>query len=262
MHAHAPLFDMPAYAIYPSLIDCPVLISGGATGIGATLVTHFAMQGARVAFIDIDDAAAHRLVARLESAHRAPVYRRADVTDLAQLEATVRDLSMEVGPFRVLLNNAANDTRRPFAEVTPKLWDEGFAVNLRHQFFMAQYVAEGMKATGGSIINLGSISWMLKQTNLVAYATAKSAVQGLTRTLARELGPWKIRANTLVPGWTMTERQLREHLTDEGRQQIAKGQCLAGPLEPEHIARAALFLASDDSEMCTGQEFIVDGGWV
>jgi NAD(P)-dependent dehydrogenase (short-subunit alcohol dehydrogenase family) len=161
------------------------------------------------------------------------------------------------------MNNAANDQRHTIEDTTPESWDAGIAVNLRHQFFAARSVAPDMQqAGGGSIVNFGSISWMLKQGGMPVYTTAKAAVQGLTRSLARDLGPFNIRVNTLVPGWVMTERQLRLWVTDEGRAEIAKGQCINQPLEPQHIAHMALFLAADDSAMCTAQNFVVDGGWV
>lgn len=253
---------MSASATYPSLVDRAVLVTGGASGIGATLVTKFAEQGARVALIDIDADAAAELVSALKGARHVPVFEQVDVTDLHTLERAIKSLSQKIGPIRALLNNAANDARHRFEETTAERWDNGIAVNLRHQFFAAQYVAAGMKEGGGSIINFGSVSWMLKQKGLPVYATSKAAVQGLTRSLARELGPWGIRVNTLVPGWTMTEKQIRLWVSAEAREEIAKGQCINQPLTPEHVAHMALFLAADDSLMCTGQEFIVDGGWV
>lgn len=253
---------MSLFATYPSLVDRPVLITGGASGIGATLVSEFAGQGARVAFIDIDEASANHVLERTAACRHAPAFVKADLTNLRQLADAVHGLSKKVGPFRALLNNAANDERRAFVDVTPEDWDRGIAVNLRHQFFAAQYVAPAMASSGGgSIVNFGSISWMLRQAQLSVYATSKAAIHGLSRSLARELGPSKIRVNTLLPGWTMTEKQLRERVTEQSRDDIAKGQCLSGMLLAGHIARCALFLASDDSEMCTGQEFIVDGGW-
>lgn len=250
-------------ASYPSLVDRAVLITGGASGIGASLVQAFAAQGARVAFVDIDVAAGEALVASLEGAKHAPLFARVDLTDLAALKAFIDTLPDRIGPPRALMNNAANDTRHAFDDTTPERWDAGIAVNLRHQFFAAQYASRSMRtAGGGSIVNFGSISWMLKQTNLPVYATAKSAAAGLTRTLARELGPHRIRVNTLVPGWTMTEKQERLWVNDAARVEIARGQCIPSPLMPQHIAAMALFLAADDSAMCTAQDFIVDGGWV
>jgi len=162
----------------------------------------------------------------------------------------------------VLINNAANDQRHAIESTTSQTWDAGIAVNLKHQFFAAKNVAADMKAAGGgSIVNFGSVSWMLKRGGMPIYTTAKSAVQGLTRSLARDYGPFNIRVNTLVPGWVMTEKQIHLWLDEQGKEDIARGQCINRPLEPGHIARMALFLAADDSAMCTAQDFIVDGGW-
>ena len=253
---------MTAFARYPSLQDRAVLITGGATGIGMTLVEAFAAQGARVGFIDIDVAAADSLVARLASARHVPVFVAADLTDIDALDAAIAAVRARIGPIAVLLNNAANDQRHSIDETTSASWDAGIAVNLTHQFFAAKNVAADMKANGGgSIVNFGSVSWKLKQGGMPVYTTSKAAVQGLTRSLARDLGPFAIRVNTLVPGWVMTEKQIRLWLDERGRQDIARGQCINQPLQPEHIAHMALFLAADDSAMCTAQDFIVDGGW-
>ena len=257
---------MPAFAHYPSLQDRGVLVTGGASGIGATLVEQFAQQGARVGFIDIDEAAAHALAARfathLAPVRHAPVFALADLTDIAALDAAIAALRRRIGAITVLINNAANDRRHAIDETTPESWDAGMAVNLKHQFFAARNVAVDMAAAGfGSIINLGSISWMLKQGGMPVYTTAKAAVQGLTRSLARDFGPMGIRVNTLVPGWVMTEKQLRLWVNDQARSDIARGQCIDRPLMAEDIARMALFLAADDSAMCTAQDFVVDGGW-
>ena len=253
---------MTAFARYPSLQDRAVLITGGATGIGMTLVEAFAAQGARVGFIDIDVAAADSLVARLASARHVPVFVAADLTDIDALDAAIAAVRARIGPIAVLLNNAANDRRHSIDETTSASWDAGIAVNLKHQFFAAKNVAADMKANGGgSIVNFGSVSWKLKQGGMPVYTTSKAAVQGLTRSLARDLGPFAIRVNTLVPGWVMTEKQIRLWLDERGKQDIARGQCINQPLQPEHIAHMALFLAADDSAMCTAQDFIVDGGW-
>jgi D-xylose 1-dehydrogenase len=253
---------MPAYARYPSLQDCAVLITGGATGIGAALVEQFARQGARVGFIDIEAAAARDLVTRLADARHVPAFAHADLTDIAALDAAIDELRGRIGPITVLLNNAANDQRHAIEATTPQSWDAGIAVNLKHQFFAARNVAADMKAAGGgSIVNFGSVSWMLKQGGMPVYTTAKAAVQGLTRSLARDFGPFGIRVNTLVPGWVMTDKQLRLWATDEARAEVARVQCLPGFLQPEHIATMALFLLADDSAMCTAQDFIVDAGW-
>lgn len=253
---------MHPFAHYPSLQDRAVLITGGATGIGATLVEEFAAQGARVGFIDIDDAAGTALVAKLGAARHAPVFVAADLTDIAALDSAIDSIRQRTGAFTVLLNNAANDQRHSIESTTSESWDAGIAVNLKQQFFAAKNVAADMKAAGGgSIVNFGSVSWKLKQGGMPVYTTSKAAVQGLTRSLARDFGPFNIRVNTLVPGWVMTEKQRRLWLDERGREDIARGQCLNLPLMPEHIARMALFLAADDSAMCTAQDFIVDGGW-
>jgi NAD(P)-dependent dehydrogenase (short-subunit alcohol dehydrogenase family) len=254
---------MTSFATYPSLLDRTVLITGGATGIGATLVEHFVAQGARVGFIDIDVASGATLVERLRGASHRPLFFTADLTDIGALGRAVAAVREHFGPIGVLLNNAADDCRHTIEATTPESWDTGIAVNLKHQFFAAQMVAEDMKQLGGgSIINFGSISWMLKQGGMPVYTTSKAAVQGLTRSLARDLGRFNIRVNTLVPGWVMTEKQLRLRVDDEARAEIARGQCIDRPLKPSHIAHMALFLAAADSAMCTAQNFVVDGGWV
>ncbi|MEY4752058.1 MAG: hypothetical protein RIQ60_4272 [Pseudomonadota bacterium] len=252
-------------AVYPSLAGRTVLITGGATGIGASLVERFVGQGAKVAFVDIDVAHGQALAERLaaEGARTPPLFLRCDLTDIAALRAAVTEVRAAFGPITVLLNNAANDQRHQIAATTPESWDATIAVNLKHQFFAAQAVMDDMRAAGGgSIINFGSISWMLKQGGMPVYTTSKAAVQGLTRSLARDFGPHNIRVNTLAPGWVMTEKQIRLWLDDAGRADIARGQCINRPLLPDHIAAMALFLAADDSAMCTAQDFIVDGGWV
>lgn len=251
------------FARYPSLMHRNVLITGGATGIGACLVEQFVAQGARVGFIDIDVTAGRALVERLRSAELPPLFVVADLTDIAALRAAIASVREAIGPIGVLLNNAANDQRHSLDSVTPESWDAAIAVNLKHQFFAAQAVTPDMKqAGGGSIVNFGSISWMLKQGGMPVYTASKAAIQGLTRSLARDLGPHRIRVNTLVPGWVMTDKQLRLWVDDAARADIARGQCINEPLQALHIAHMALFLASDDSAMCTAQDFIVDGGWV
>jgi NAD(P)-dependent dehydrogenase (short-subunit alcohol dehydrogenase family) len=250
------------YARYPSLIDRTVFITGGATGIGASFVEHFAQQGARVAFCDIDASSGVALADALGDARTKPLFLACDITDIEALRDALADAKGAFGPIAVLVNNAANDQRHSIAEVTPESFDVGIAVNLRHQFFAAQAVADDMKVRGsGSIINLGSISWMLKNGGMPVYVTAKAAIAGLTRGLARDLGPFGIRVNTLVPGWVMTEKQRRLWLDEAGQRALKEGQCLDGELLPEDLARMALFLAADDSRMVTAQDFIVDGGW-
>lgn len=259
----SPSPSAPTLARYPSLAGRVVLITGGATGIGATLVEQFAAQGAKVGFVDIDAAAGAALAAKVSGqAETAPLFVSADLTDIAALRAAVAQVRAALGPITVLLNNAANDRRHPVDATTPEFWDAGIAVNLKHQFFAAQAVRADMQAAGGgSIVNFGSISWMLKQGGMPVYTTAKAAVQGLTRSLARDFGPDNIRVNTLVPGWVMTEKQLQLWVDDKSREEIARGQCINRTLAPMHIASMALFLAADDSAMCTAQDFVVDGGW-
>ncbi|HLO93029.1 MAG TPA: SDR family oxidoreductase [Burkholderiaceae bacterium] len=255
---------MSSYARYPSLQDRGVLITGGATGIGEALVEAFVAQGAKVGFIDLAADEGEALAARLgATSANPPQFIAADLSDVDALRGAIATLRERLNcPFSVLLNNAANDKRHAVEDTTPEFWDASVAVNLKHQFFAAQAVLPDMRAAGkGSIVNFGSISWMLKQGGMPAYTASKAAIQGLTRCLARDFGAHGIRVNTLVPGWVMTEKQLRLWVTDETKQEIAKGQCLPEQLMPEHIARMALFLAADDSAMCTGQDFVVDGGW-
>ena len=255
---------MASLARYPSLVDRVVLITGGSTGIGAALVEQFVDQGARVGFIDIDVPNAEALVRQLTPrARTAPLFVPADISSVPKLEAAIDVVRERLGPITVLLNNAANDQRHKIEDTTSESWDAGIAVNLKHQFFAARKVSGDMKAAGGgSIVNFGSVSWKLKQGGMPVYTTAKSAVQGLTRSLARDFGPFNIRVNTIVPGWVMTEKQKRLWLDEAGKADIARGQCINQPLMPIHIASMTLFLAADDSAMCTAQDFIVDGGWV
>jgi NAD(P)-dependent dehydrogenase (short-subunit alcohol dehydrogenase family) len=255
---------MSAYASYPSLKDRVVLVTGGGSGIGASIVEHFCAQGSRVAFIDVERAASERLVAAVtRRGHPAPLFLPTDLRDVAALRDAVADARARLGPIRVLVNNAAHDERHALDQVTPEYWDERFAVNLRHQFFAAQAVAPDMAAAGGgAIVNLGSTSWMVAQGGMPAYLAAKSAVAGLTRALARDLGPQGIRVTCIVPGWIMTERQVRLWLTPESEQELLRRQCLKRKLVPEDVARVVLFFAADDGAACTSQSYIVDGGWV
>lgn len=264
--AHDPHAASPArFARYPSLEDRAVLITGGATGIGASFVEHFAQQGARVAFVDLDAAAGAALAESLAQAphvRHAPLFIQCDLTDIGALRHAIDAIRARIGAIAVLVNNAANDARHSIGDVTPESFDAGIAVNLRHQFFAAQAVIDDMKQQGGgAIVNLGSISWMLKNGGYPVYVMAKAAVQGLTRGLARDLGPFGIRVNSLVPGWVMTDKQRRLWLDDAGRAAIKAGQCLDAELLPADLARMALFLAADDSRMITAQDVIVDGGW-
>lgn len=252
------------FAHYPSLRDATVVITGGASGIGAAMVEQFALQGARVAFLDLDEHSASNLAQKLTRpvAH-APKFFQCDLTKIDELRSAIGKIEAEFGVVRVLVNNAANDDRHAMAEVTPEYWDERMNVNLRHHFFAIQAVTPGMtRVGGGSIINMSSISWMIPSTGLPAYVTAKAGIVGLTRTLSRELGAAYIRVNSISPGAIMTERQRRLWMTPEYLDQIMRNQTLKRELLPEDVARLALFLASDDSSGITGQNFVIDGGWV
>lgn len=254
----------PGDAQYPSLRDRVVFVTGGGSGIGESIVEHFCAQGARVTFIDVQAAPSEALVARIGGrGHRPPRFIHADLREIAALRAAVERTGREDGPIKVLVNNAGSDDRHVSADVTPEYWDDRMAVNLRHQFFAAQAVRPQMRDSGGgSIINFGSITWMVGDTDCIAYVTAKSAINGLTRGLGHEFGREHIRVNCVVPGWIMTRRQLDLWVTPEGEAQIDRMQSLPDRLYPPDVARMVLFLASDDSRMCTSQNYVVDGGWV
>jgi len=250
------------FATYPSLSGRCVLITGGASGIGRAMVEAFCEQGAKVAFIDRDEAAGQDLVGALSG--KADIhFTPCDVTDIAALKAAIIAAQGVLGGLDTLVANAANDTRHALDEVTPELWDACLAVNLKHQFFAAQTAYPFMaEAGGGSIICLGSIAWLNNTTGMIGYTTAKAGIHGMVRTLARQLGPLQIRVNALLPGWTMTERQLTHWVDAEAERQIEESQCLPGRVMPGDVARMALFLAADDAAMCTHQCFVVDGGWI
>jgi NAD(P)-dependent dehydrogenase (short-subunit alcohol dehydrogenase family) len=244
------------FAIYPSLKGRGVLVTGGASGIGAQVVARFARQGARVAFLDFDAANGAAVAADTGAAFIA-----CDLRDIAALRAAVAEAATRVGDITVLVNNAARDDRHGWESVEPDYWDERMATNLRHQFFCVQSVVPMMRrAGGGSIVNLGSVSWVNRQGGMPAYTAAKAAVRGLTRGLARDLGPDRIRVNEVVPGWIMTERQKTLWLTPEADAQRELRQCLTGHLLPDDVARLILWLAADDSAMVTAQAFVVDAG--
>jgi len=250
------------FAAYPSVRDRVVLVTGGASGIGAEEVTQFVRQGARVAFLDINDAAATALIETLKRDGLAPpLYLPCNLKDIAALQAAITEVSHRLGAITVLVNNAANDQRHAWEDVTVEYWDERMATNLRHQFFAIQAVAPQMRAAGGgSIINFGSISWHTSQGNMPAYTTAKAGVEGLTKSMARDLGPHGIRVNCIIPGWIMTRRQIDLWLTPEAEANLLQAQCLKTKLLPADVARMVLWLAADDSRMCTSQLWVVDGG--
>jgi NAD(P)-dependent dehydrogenase (short-subunit alcohol dehydrogenase family) len=254
----------PQFAVYPTLRDRSIVITGGATGIGESLVHHFAHQGARVAFFDIQDEPAHQLVnALIADGCPAPLYIPCDITNVATLQAAVQQVLASFGTVDVLVNNAANDQRHSIDEVTPEFWDRSIAVNLRPQFFTIQAVLPAMRAAQrGSIINMSSISWMIPSTGVPIYIAAKAAIVGLTRTLAHELGPDNIRVNAVLPGAIVTERQRRLWYTPEYKAEIMASQALKRDILPDDVARLVLFLAADDSSAITNQSYVIDGGWV
>lgn len=252
------------FARYPSLRDRVVLITGGASGIGESLVEAFAAQEAQVAFLDVRQDAAEALVSRLTVPGRpAPAFYRCDLTDIPALQATAAAILDRFGGVDVLVNNAGDDTRHTIEEVTSASWDQSMAVNLKHQFFMSQAVLPSMRARRrGSIINMSSIGWVIPSTRVPAYITAKAAIIGMTRTLAHEVGADNIRVNAVMPGAILTERQRRLWLTEQYQAEVLANQALKRLLLPEEVARLVLFLASDDSSAITNQSYIVDGGWV
>lgn len=249
-------------ARYPSLAGKRVLVTGGASGIGAGLVEAFVGQGARVLFCDIADDAARAVVTRLgPGAAHAPLYRRCDLTDVDAVRALVAEADAALGGLDVLINNAGNDDRHALADVTPAYWDDRMAVNLRHLFFAAQAAVPAMqRAGGGVILNFGSISWHLGLREMPLYQTAKAAIEGMTRALARDLGRVNIRVATVVPGNVQTPRQERWY-APEGEAEIVAAQCLDGRIQPADVAALVLFLASDDARMCTGHPYFIDAGW-
>lgn len=252
------------FATYPSLRNRVIIVTGGASGIGEAIVEAFAMQNAQVAFLDIQDEAAEQLTKRLTSdGATVPVYYHCDLTDIAQLQHTVQNILLRFHTVDVLVNNAGNDTRHTIAEVTAVYWDQAIAVNLKHQFFMAQAVIPSMqKAHRGSIINMSSIGWVIPSTNQVVYVTSKAAIVGMTRTLAHELGADNVRVNCIMPGAILTERQQRLWVTEAYKAEILANQALKEMIRPEEVARLALFLASDDSSAITNQSYVIDAGWV
>lgn len=249
-------------AIYPSLKDKRVFITGGGSGIGAGLVEAFVAQGARVAFLDVAEEASRALVQQLApGAVHAPAFHSCDLRDLVALAGTMETCLGELGGIDILVNNAASDDRHDIINVTPAYWDERMAVNLRHLFFAAQAVIPAMREQrSGVILNFGSISWHLGLPDLVLYQTAKAAIEGMTRGMARDLGRDGIRVNTVVPGNVQTPRQ-EQWYTPESEAEIVAAQFLDGRIQPADVAALVLFLASDDARMCTGHDYFVDAGW-
>lgn len=251
------------FASYPSLCGRVAFVSGGASGLGEEFVRQLAAQQARVAFVDVDDGRGAALERELTAAGHTVIFSEVDVRDIPALQRAIAATAETLGGIQVLVNNAANDTRRRTGDVDVAAWDEGQAVNVRHHFFAAQAVAPMMReAGGGSIINLGSISAHIDLIDLAPYITAKTGIEGLTHTLAREFGSFGIRVNCVIPGWIMTAKQLELWVTPEAEAAIARNQCLPRKLVPADVARMVLWLAADDSSGCTAQRWIVDGGWM
>jgi NAD(P)-dependent dehydrogenase (short-subunit alcohol dehydrogenase family) len=249
------------YTKYPGLADRVVYVTGGGSGVGAEVVRGFVANGSRVVFCDVDESSSSALVNELRG-KQSPRFEKLDLRDIGALERNIAQVVQEEGPIRVLVNNAARDDRHEFGKVTGEFFDENMAVNYRHQFFAAQAARPGMaKAGGGSIINMSSITATMGHEGLPVYASAKAAIIGLTRSLARILGPENIRVNAILPGWVMTERQVTKWLTPEAAAQLMKDQCLKREIAPRDVANLVLFLASDDSAMITRQTVVVDAGW-
>jgi NAD(P)-dependent dehydrogenase (short-subunit alcohol dehydrogenase family) len=252
------------YASYPSLKERTVLVTGGATGIGESIVRHFARQGSHAVFLDIQDEPAQALVEAIDAEGcPRPEYIHCDVTDIPALQAAVSHTLASHGKVDVLVNNAANDQRHSLADVTPEYWDRCVGLNLKPYFFAAQAVLPAMSSAGrGSIINMSSIAWIIPATELTVYVAAKAAIVGLTRTLAHEFGPRGVRVNTVLPGGIATEKQKRLIYTPEYTAKMLASQSLKRQLVPDDVARLVLFLASDDSSAITNQSHVIDGGWV
>ena len=255
---------MKEIAIYPSLQNKVVVITGGASGIGENIVEHFIMQKSRVAFLDIEEKLGNDLVNKLENKYNLrATFIKCNLKNINEIRKSVQSIREQIGPIYTLVNNAANDERHDLDSVTPEYWDDRMSINLKHYFFTTQAVYKDMKKIGsGTIINIGSFSWMLAQGGMPGYTTAKSAIMGLTRTLARDLGEYNIRVNCVVPGWIITERQKKMWLTPEIEKKQLERQCIKRMLKPDDISKAVLFFASDQSSGCTAQNYVVDGGIV
>jgi len=256
--------EVSRFACYPSLDGRRVLVTGGATGIGEAIVAGFARQGARAAFLDVQDGPAQALAEKLAAEGcPKPLYKHCDLADLARLKEAIEEIAGELGAIDVLVNNAGNDVRHRIEDVTPEYWEKSMAVNLRPQFFAVQAVLPHMRKTGGgSIVNMSSISWVIPSTGLPLYVTAKAAIVGLTRTLAHELGRGNIRVNCVMPGAIATEKQKQLVYTPEYSAEIMSNQAIKRQIEPEEVARLVMFLAADDSSAITNQSYVIDAGWV
>ena len=255
---------MNEIASYPSLENKVVIVTGGASGIGESIVEQFVIQKSKVAFIDIEEKLAKNLIERINKKYNTkPLFIKCDLKNISELKDSIQQVKQDLGPISILINNAANDERHNIDDVTSEYWDDRMNINLKHYFFAIQSVYKDMKKLGkGTIVNIGSFSWMKGQGGMPGYTTAKSAIMGLTRTLARDLGIHNIRVNCIVPGWIITERQKKLWLTPEIEKQQLEDQCIKRMLVPEDISKAVLFFASDQSSGCTAQNYVIDGGIV
>ena len=249
---------------YYDLESKRVFITGGGSGIGASIVEHFCEQGSEVYFIDINEDESKKLIEDIKNKNYSlPTFIKCDLLNIKELQKTIADIINKKGPIDILINNAANDTRHKIDDVTEEYWDERMNVNLRHFFFTVQSVKKSMIDNGGgAIINMGSTSWMIGQGGMAAYTAAKSGVVGLSRSFARDLGEFNIRVNSVVPGWVMTQRQMDLWLNDESEKELMKRQCLKEKLMPKELAQAVLFFSSEQSSGCTNQSYVVDKGWL
>ena len=247
---------------YYDLENKRVFITGGGSGIGASIVEHFCEQKAEVYFIDINEDESNKLISECKNKNfYAPNFIKCDLLNIKELQSTISKIISEKGPIEILINNAANDERHKIEDVTEEFWNDRMNVNLRHYFFTVQSVREAMiKNNGGVIVNIGSASWMIGQGGMAAYTAAKSGVVGLTRSFARDLGEYNIRVNSVVPGWTITQRQREKWLTPESETEMMKKQCIKKRLMPSDIAKAVLFFSSNQSSGCTNQSYVVDNG--
>ena len=255
---------MNEIASYPSLENKVVIVTGGASGIGESIVEQFVIQKSKVAFIDIEEKLAKNLIERINKKYNTkPLFIKCDLKNIFELKDSIQQVKQDLGPISILINNAANDERHNIDDVTSEYWDDRMNINLKHYFFAIQSVYKDMKKLGkGTIVNIGSFSWMKGQVGMPGYTTAKSAIMGLTRTLARDLGIYNIRVNCIVPGWIITDRQKKLWLTPEIEKQQLEDQCIKRMLVPEDISKAVLFFASDQSSGCTAQNYVIDGGIV
>jgi len=251
-------------AKYLDLKNKRVFITGGGSGIGASIVQHFCEQESEVYFVDINEEASNKLISECKNKKLSiPNFIKCDLFNIKDLQSIITKIISDKGPINILINSAANDERHAIDDVTEEYWDERMSINLKHYFFTVQSVKKSMiENKGGVIVNIGSASWMIGQGGMAAYTAAKSGVVGLTRSFARDLGEFNIRVNSVVPGWTMTERQVQKWLTPESEKDLMKSQCLKRKLMPSDIAKAVLFFSSDQSSGCTNQSYVVDNGWV